>query len=162
MSSEHLKYVPDVIDIHLALVVDSMISHIFLPKSLMEVKIIPIVKCATGDISSSSDYRPVPTATSMSKLLEMLLMIYIDNIGCSPFDNQFGFRKGSSTDQCIFMLKERIRRYVDLEGPVYCCFLDASKVFDRVCHSTLFLRLVRNDQRNQTTTANLNETRSKL
>ena len=69
-------------------------------------------------------------------------MIYIDNIGCSPFDNQFGFRKGSSTDQCIFMLKERIRRYVDLEGPVYCYFLDASKAFDRVCHSTLFLQLI--------------------
>ena len=51
----------------------------------------------------------------------------------------------SSTDMCIFLLKERIRRYVELGGPVYVTFVDASKAFDRVCHSTLLLKLIEKD-----------------
>ena len=142
ISSEHLKYASSKIDVHLALIFNSFICHSFLPASFMPVKIIPIVKNATGDISSSKNYRPVAIATVASKVFEMAILGKVDAIRDIPVDNQFGFSKGSSTDQCIFLLKERIRRYVQLEGMVYCCFLDASKAFDRVCHDTLFLQLI--------------------
>ena len=143
VSPEHLKYASVKIDVHLSLIFNAFLRHSFLPASFMPVKIIPIVKNSTGDISSSGNYRPVAIATAGSKLFETAILDRVDAIGDVPVDNQYGFRKGSSTDQCIFLLKERIRRYVQLEGMVYCCFLDASKAFDRVCHDTLFLRLVR-------------------
>ena len=142
VSPEHLRFGPAKLDIHLALIFNSFVRHCFLPTSFMPVKITPIVKSATGDISSSKNYRPVAIATAGSKIFESAILDKVLAIREVPVDNQFGFTKGCSTDQCIFLLKERIRRYVQLEGMVYCCFLDASKAFDRVCHDTLFLQLI--------------------
>ena len=99
----------------------------------MPVRIVPIVKDVGGNIADSKNYRPVAIATAPSKLFESCLLEKLENY-LGTTDNQFGFKPGHSTDQCIFQVKERIRRYTDLDGPVYACFLDASKAFDRVCH----------------------------
>jgi hypothetical protein len=58
-------------------------------------------------------------------------------------DNQYGFKAEHSTDICIFALKSVASYYVDFNSPVYTCFLDASKAFDRVNHWTLFYKLLR-------------------
>ena len=71
--------------------------------------------------------------TTELQIVEMAILDKIPELVDAPEHNQFGFRPGSSTDQCVFLLKERIRSYVRLGGPVYCCFLDATKAFDRVC-----------------------------
>ena len=60
----------------------------------------------------------------------------------STTDNQFGFKKGHSTDHCIYVLKNVIQYYRSYNSPVYTCFLDASKAFDRVNHWTLFKKLL--------------------
>ena len=142
LSAEHFKYASTIIDVHLALVYNALVCHSFLPDSFMPVRIVPIVKNATGVVSSRKNYRPIAIATTGSKLFELAILDKVDSIPNIPEHNQFGFREKSSTDQCILLLKERIRHYVKLEGPVYCCFLDASKAFDRVCHDTLFLQLI--------------------
>ena len=53
-------------------------------------------------------------------------------------DNQFGFKAKHSTDMCIYAFKEAVLKYRSLNSNVYSCFLDASKVFDRVNHFVLF------------------------
>ena len=57
-------------------------------------------------------------------------------------DNQFGFKKKHSTDLCIFSVKSVIKYYNLYKSPVYSCFLDASKAYDRVNHWTLFKKLL--------------------
>lgn len=145
LCSEHLRFAPGIMDIHMSLIWNAMYKHSFLPEELLSVKIVPIVKNPAGDLASSKNYRPVAIATPVSKLLEVAILDKLDWIADIPEPNQFGFRRKSATDQCVFALKERIRRYVQLEGPVYCCFLDASKAFDRVVHSTLFRQLLRHN-----------------
>ena len=56
-------------------------------------------------------------------------------------NNQCGFKNKHSTDMAIFTLKQIVDYYVSLGGPVYICFLDASKAFDRICHNKLFNKL---------------------
>lgn len=141
IAPEHFKYAHDIIDIHLEAVFNAMLRQSYLPQSFMPVTIVPIVKSISGDISSTNNYRPIAIATSASKLLELCLLDCLEPLLVTS-DNQFGFKAGCSTDQCIFMLKEHIRKYVNAGGPVFACFLDASKAFDRVCHSTLFMKML--------------------
>ena len=56
--------------------------------------------------------------------------------------NQFGFKKGLSTDLCVFSLKQTIGYYKSLSIPVYICYLDASEAFDRINHWTLSKKLL--------------------
>ena len=43
---------------------------------------------------------------------------------------------------CIFTLKSVIKYYTRQSTPVFSCFLDASKAFDRVNHWKLFRKLI--------------------
>ena len=60
-------------------------------------------------------------------------------------DNQFGFKRKHSTDLCIYTVKSIIRYYNYYNSPVYTCFLDASKAFDRINHWTMFKKLILRD-----------------
>ena len=57
-------------------------------------------------------------------------------------DFQFGFKSNHSTDMCIFVLKEIIDFYKRHNSPVFSCFMDATKAFDRVNHWTMFRKLI--------------------
>ena len=68
-------------------------------------------------------------------MISLLLFVY-------THENQFGFKKQHGADTCIYVMKEIIKRYQRLGSNHYLCFLDASKVFDRINHDTLLKKLV--------------------
>ena len=57
-------------------------------------------------------------------------------------DHHVGCETKHSADMCIFTVKSIIKYYAGHTTPVYTCFLDASKAFDRVNHWTLFTNLI--------------------
>ena len=70
----------------------------------MKTIIIPLVKNKSEDTNNVNKYRPIELVTVASKIFEIILLelltLYLDTT-----DNPFGFKKGHSTDHCIFALK---------------------------------------------------------
>ena len=137
MSSEHLQYLqPDVLSM-IAVVLNIILNHGTVPDDLVYSLLKPLIKDKNSDLSDKSNYRAVALSTTLSKVLELVLIERLQ-----PFlttnDAQFGFKTGHSTTHATFVLKETINNYTRQGSPVYTCFLDASKAFDRVCHSKLF------------------------
>ena len=60
-----------------------------------------------------------------------ILLARCDGVS-NMYDNQFGFRKGHSTDLVLYVFKQVIDFDVTRGSPVLVCFLDAQKAFDRV------------------------------
>ena len=79
--------------------------HSFLPSSLMSVVLIPIIKNKCGNINSKDNYRPIALASVVSKVLEKIILSRLENY-VDTNANQFGFKKGHGTDQCIYVIKE--------------------------------------------------------
>ena len=77
---------------------------------------------------------------TLSKIIEKLILARYSSL-LQTTENQFGFKSNSSTDLCVFSLKQLIDYYRNNESPVYLCFLDASKAFERVPHNILFSKL---------------------
>jgi len=142
LSSEHIVYAHSSISRLLRIVFNCMLVHGFLPDTLMSTTLISLVKDKKGDVTDKDNYRPIAITTPLSKLLELIIMSKFGNL-LDTCDNQFGFKQGHSTDQCVFVLKEVINYYNNLSSPVFACFIDASKAFDRVNHWVLFDKLLK-------------------
>ena len=57
-------------------------------------------------------------------------------------DNQFGFKERHAVDTAIYAFKEVVNYYNSRSSPVFICFLDASKAFDRINHWMLYKKLI--------------------
>ena len=77
-----------------------------------------------------------------SKLLELVFLSHIESY-IETCDNQYGFKKKHGTDFCIYSLKIVIQYHRQHNIPVFTCFLDASRAFDRVNFWTLFTKLIK-------------------
>ena len=121
----------------LSIFLTSCFVHGYLPKSLLTVVLVPIVKNKAGNVNSIDNYRPIALSNIFSKILEIIILGRIEDF-LTTNDNQFGFKKKHGTDMCIYTLKEIVNLYSSYKGCVFTCFLDASKAFDRVNHTILF------------------------
>ena len=142
LAAEHFVFSHSIICVHLSLLFTSILIHGYLPASLMKSAIVPILKNRQGDTSDKNNYRPIAIVTAISKIFELCLMNLIESHLITK-DNQFGFKKKHSTELCIFTVKSVIKYYNLYNSPVYSCFLDASKAYDRVSHWALFKKLLK-------------------
>ena len=125
----------------MALLFSLMFKYRYIPKELMKVVLIPIIKNKTLNPGISANYRPIAIPTSASKLLELIISERT-NPYLETTNSQFGFKSHHGTDMAIFSFKETTKHYVKSGTPVFMCFLDASKAFDRLNHSKLFTILI--------------------
>ena len=141
LSAEHFVCAHIGISVHLSLLFTSMLSHGHMPAELMKTAIVPILKNRKGDTSDKNNCRPIAIVMALSKIFELCIMRKVETQLITS-DNQFGFKREHGTDLCIFTVKSVIKYYDLHNSPVYTCFLDASKAYDRVHHWTLFRKLL--------------------
>ena len=79
------------------------------------------------NIASKSNYRSIALSTVASKILEIILVNHVEECIVTT-ENQFAYKKGHSTDMCIFTLKGCIRYYTVHNTPMYVCFLMLAKI----------------------------------
>ncbi len=140
LAAEHFKRADNAINVILSILFNGCAIHNFLPPGIMDTVIVPVVKDTKGDVSSKDNYRPIAITSVLSKIIEILILNRYETLLCTS-DNQFGFKNNGSTDMCVFTLKQIVDYYRNNGSPVYLCFLDASKAFDRVHHNLLFDKL---------------------
>ena len=141
LAAEHFKYCDESVNVLLSLLFSCCIVHGHVPGNFMKTTIIPLVKNKAGDCSDVNNYRPIAIVTIMSKIFELVLFEYLEKY-LQTSANQFGFKKKHSTDLCIYALKNVLHYYRNHNSPIYTCFFDASKAFDKVNHWNLFKKLI--------------------
>ena len=139
--AEHFKFASDKLSVLLSILINAMLIHGHLPSKFMETVILPIIKNKRGDITNKDNYRPIAITNVFSKVFEAVLLHRYSALLVTT-DNQFGFRNNHSTDMCMFAFQQVVDLYVSMNSPVYICYLDASKAFDRINHWTLFKKLL--------------------
>ena len=141
LATEHVVYSHTSSSVHLSLLFTCMLNHGHI---FMKTSIIPILKNINDDTSDKNNYRPIVIVTAMSKIFELCLTKMLDTYLWTS-DNQFGFKKKHATDLCTYKVKSVVEYYNYFRSPVYTCFLDASKAFDRINHWTLFKKVLLRD-----------------
>ena len=84
------------------------------PRELKLARVIPIFK--SEDKQDVSNYRPISILTFFAKVIAKILYNNISNFfdrNGSIHENQFGFRKGHSTNHAIITLVDKITKSVD-------------------------------------------------
>ena len=107
LSGEHFKYADKSIAVLVSMVINTCISHGYLPTKLMDTLIVPLVKNKSGNIHDKNNYRPIALVTAFSKILESVLLDMLSEF-LKTSDNQFGFKRGHSTDLAIYALKSTV------------------------------------------------------
>ena len=138
--SDVFTFAKDILSYPLSQLFTAIIRHGYVPKILRDCTL-QIIPKPGKDPAISDNYRPIALCPTLSKVLEWCILFnYGSSFSTSSF--QFGFKPGMSADMCTGLVKNVIGRYCFNGSNVYGCFLDASKAFDRVCHLTLFKKLL--------------------
>ena len=139
--AEHFMHAPFILYIKLATLFNQMMTHSFVPIQFKSGTIIPLIKDKSGSTCDVNNYRGITISPIASKVFEHVLKNkFAHHLGTSFY--QFGFKKGKSTMHALFCLRETINYYISHGSHVFCSFLDASKAFDRLVHSGLFIKLM--------------------
>ena len=126
----------------LLLIFESSLCDGVLPEAWKGSVITPIFKA--GSRCSVQNYRPVSLTSVCCKTLERLLvahiMDYLEGNGLLAAE-QFGFRRGRSTEDQLVIMYDKIARWVDQGYVIDVAYLDLSKAFDLVSHRLLLEKI---------------------
>ena len=125
--AEHFIYATSALLSPLANFFGLLVRHGFMPQCLRDCVLVPVPKKGKN-VACSSSYHPIALASTLSKVLEHVILTKYSSFLCSnPL--QFGFKPGFSTTLCTGVVKNVISHYIHNGSRVHGCFLDASKVW---------------------------------
>ena len=121
----------------LAAVFRSFLTHGNITLSILSCSFMPLLKSARKDPSKFDSWRAVAGASQLLKLFEYtLLEVWGGHLESDSL--QFGFKSGTGTDQCTWLLHSVAEYYLLRGSPTLCCLLDVRKGFPSVRFGDLF------------------------
>ena len=145
VETKFIKISKSVISPFLCKLINDCFSKGIYPNCLKIAEVIPIFK--KGYRKEASNYRPISILSQFDKILEKLIYSRIINFiekNDLLCENQFGFRKNSSTIFAINSIYDKFINNIDQNLYTCCLFLDLSKAFDTVDHDILLDKLYHN------------------
>ena len=112
------------------------------PDLMKKARVVPLFK--SGSRTELNNYRPISTLMSFNKMFERLihnrLSSFFDQAG-TIFENQYGFKRGSTTTLAIFNILNDFFYTFRKSFYTVALFLDIRKAFDSVDKSVLLFKL---------------------
>ena len=142
ISNRILKELADQIAIPLTSIFNQSIADGKVPKDWKEAHVSPVPK--SGDLSLTSNYRPISLLSNLDKVFERSIFKHIynhlrDNSILTSY--QSGFTPGDSTINQLTYMYDTFCNALDSGKEVRAVFCDISKAFDRVWHKGLIRKL---------------------
>ena len=141
LMNEYFIESTDILISHIIDIFNHVLSSGYLD-SWTEGIIIPLLK--KGDPEDVNNYRGITLMSCLSKIFTGVLNKRI-NKWCEEnnviSDCQFGFRKGCSTTDAIFVLHNLIQKTLNDRGRLYCAFVDLKKAFDSIYRNALWYKM---------------------
>ena len=111
------------------------------PNCLKAAIVIPVFK--KGNTELLNNYRPISLLPVMSKIFEKVLNTQLTEIIENGYidDNQFGFRRGHSTEDALIKFADKVQRELAENKHVVSVFVDVSKAFDSCDHGILITKI---------------------
>lgn len=141
ITSDHIVNACPDLYIHLSLLFNVVIMHMYAPKEMLVSALVPIPKDKKKSLANSDNYRSIALSSIIGKLLDKIILLQHTEVFQTDC-LQFGFKAKHSTNQCTFVLEEIVENFVNNGSSVYCILLDATRAFDRVQYVKMFRLLV--------------------
>lgn len=134
-TSDAILNAPDIFFDILALVYRSWLLHGTVTLSLLACAFLPLFKGGLKDPANTDSYRAIAGSSLLLKLFDnVILLIWGDRLGTDSL--QFGFKAGTSTTECSWMVMEVASYYLRRGTPCIVTLLDCSKAFE--CANSAF------------------------
>ena len=143
ISTNFLKKISNEVSKPLSYIINQSIYSGIFPSRLKIARVIPLFKNKDKD-TNFENYRPISLLTAISKVFEKtvyLQVVHYLNVNGLFYPNQYGFRKGHSTEYATIELIDRITQNVSENKTPFAIFLDLSKAFDTLDHEILLTKL---------------------
>ena len=132
----------DILSSHMCDIFNAILDSGYFPDKWTEGVIIPLYK--KGDKDDVNNYRGITLVSCLSKIFTTILnkriVSYCEQNNVLS-DCQFGFRKGKSTVDALFILNSIVQKYLNEKKRLYCVFVDFKKAFDCIYRNALWLKL---------------------
>ena len=143
-TSDVLLHGPDALFDNLAGIFTSFLVHGDVSLELLSCAFLPLFKGGLKNPNSSDIYKAIAGSSQILKLLDnVIILLWGDLLASDTL--QFGFKKGTSTTPCSWLVMETAAYYLRQGTPVIATLLDCSKAFDLCRFSTLFQKLLDRD-----------------
>jgi hypothetical protein len=140
LSYEHYKHCNSMIFIeYIKFLIETMFQYSITPTGFNMATIKPLIKDKEKP-DDPTNTRPVAVSHPMNNIFERVSLNEVQKDFVDE-PEQFGFRSNSSCSHSIFMVKQVIEICRSRKQVCFICALDASKAFDKLVRSKLWLKM---------------------